>query len=90
MKVIYYILMLVIATTAITVGIFYRLMSSTVLYDNNFKLFHDKLDEIDRQGIYWTVGGLMSLLLGLLIATNLLWAIGIGVALRRARRRDLL
>ena len=87
MKLVAYIFMVVTAVAAVAFACVLRLLSSTALYDTNFDVFHNKLNDSERAGIFHTAAQLVSFQIALLVFTNLLWAVGVGVVLWRSRKR---
>ena len=87
LKSIAYILMLIASAVAGTFACFVTVMAPIALHDYNAEAFEHRLNEAERVGITQTATQLMWVLVVLLIATNALWAAGVGVALWRARKR---
>lgn len=87
LKIIAYILMILVAVGAVVFACVLRFVSNTALYDTNFDLFHNKLSDQERSGIFHTTAQLMAFQIALLVITNLLWATGVGIVMWRARKR---
>ena len=87
LKIVAYILMLIGSAGAIVFACYVTVMAGVGLHAFNSDAFEHKLNEVERTGIVQTATQLMSVQVGLLIATNVLWAAGVGIALWQARRR---
>ena len=62
------------AFAAIVFALVYQNLTGMVVYDSNFKTFHDTLTPEQRGGIVRTVRGMVGLYVMLLVVTNALWA----------------
>ena len=75
------ILMIVVAAACVAFAMYYRHISVVSMYDSNFEAFHEILSKEHGQGIIRTAQGQLTVIIVLLAATNLLWALGVGVSL---------
>ena len=80
-----YVLMCLFALTAICFAFFYHAVSRAGLYDMNFEAFKNVLSEQQGESIANHAGAQMMLVILLMVITNALWAVGIGIALFRVR-----
>jgi hypothetical protein len=87
LKIVAYILMLIASAGAVMFACYLTVMAGVGLHDFNSDAFEHKLNEVERTGIVQTATQLMSVQVALLIATNVLWVAGVGIALWRARKR---
>jgi hypothetical protein len=85
-----YILLLLVAAAAVAAAVAASVallvLADTALYDTNYAVF-ERLAPADRAGIFRTATQLASFHIFLLVATNLLWAFGMGAVLRHGRVR---
>ena len=81
-----YLLMCLIALAAICFAFFYRAVAGVGLFDMNFEAFKNVLSEQQGESIINHAGAQMMLVILLMVITNALWAVGIGIALFRAQR----
>ena len=81
-----YVLMCLFALTAICFAFFYHAVARVGLYDMNFEAFKNVLSEQQGESIANHAGAQMMLVILLMVITNALWAVGIGIALFRAQR----
>lgn len=79
--------MVVVAAICLAFAFYYRHVSAISMYDSNFEAFHEILSKEHGQGIIRTAQGRLSLVIVLLAATNLFWALGVGVSLVASARR---
>ena len=82
-----YAVMVVVAAACLAFAFYYRHIFAVSMYDSNLEAFHEILSKEHGQGIIRTARGQLSLIIVLLAATNLLWALGVGVSLVASARR---
>jgi hypothetical protein len=78
---------MLVAVAALTVYflLLYR-MADVWMYDSNFHTFRDLLSPQQQEAITWSARRLMEPVIVALVATNLCWAVLVGVVLFRKRK----